>query len=177
MCHGWQRSSLLSNSSYGKGALTLFDHCSVRDADPWRSIKCLQAMIALHHMLSSRDQRGPISARWKQLQRYQSKLAEEMAQCLRIQRQSYGLKYIPSQIVDATEFCFRVLVWQLENSDGARLAFIELCRFAVALSERFQGAAVTIQRIQSLAQSQTLRLPPEAINILDDAENWKGIDP
>jgi len=95
--------------------------------------------------------------------------AKEMAHCLCIHRQSYGLKYIPSQVVDAVQSSLRVLVRQLD-SEEARHAFIEFCRFGMAMSHTFKPTADAIHAIRSLAQRGVVKLPMEAIAILDGSE-------
>lgn len=105
-----------------------------------------------------------------QLRRTWREKAEEMAQCLLLYRQSYGLKQVPSQVVDAVQSALPVLVHQLDDSDDARNAFTELCRFGIALSQKFQPTADTIHAIQLLAQRGVVKLPTEAIAILDGSE-------
>lgn len=71
----------------------------------------------------------------KQLQQIWSDQALEMAQLLRIHRQSYGLKHVPSQVADAVQTALRVLVYQLEHSYKVRQALTEFLRFGMALSK------------------------------------------
>lgn len=108
---------------------------------------------------------------------YQVKSAEETAQCLRIHRQSYGLKHIPSQVADAVQTGLRILVHELEERDESRQAFAELCRFGTALSRRFKQTADVIHEIRKKALHLSVRLPPEAIAIFDDPEQWRGLEP
>lgn len=110
-------------------------------------------------------------------QYYQVKSAEETAQCLRIHRQSYGLKHISSQIVDAVQTGLRILVHQLEESDESRQAFAELCRFGTVLSHRFKQTADVIHEVRKNALHLGVRLPPEAIAIFDDPEQWRSLEP
>lgn len=93
-----------------------------------------------------------------------------MAQCLRIHRQSYGIKHIPSQLADAVQGALRVLAHRLEDLGEAKQAFIELCRFGVAMGQKFKSTAVTIQTIQSLSSERPVILPKQAIAILDGLE-------
>ncbi|KAJ5963790.1 Transcription factor [Penicillium vulpinum] len=136
-------------------------------------IKCLQAIIYLFEILNDPHQPQVV----RQAQFYQVKAAEEMAQCLRIHRQSYGLKHIPSQIVDAVQTGLRILVHQLEESEESRQAFAELCRFGTALSHRFKQTADAIHEIRKNALHLNIQLPPEAIAIFDDPEQWKSLEP
>ncbi|KAJ5825097.1 Transcription factor [Penicillium robsamsonii] len=136
-------------------------------------IKCLQAIIYLVEILN--DPLQPHSVR--QARFYQVKSAEETAQCLRIHRLSYGLKHIPSQMVDAVQTGLRILVHQLEVSDQSRQAFAELCRFGTALSHRFKQTADAIHEIRKNALHLNIRLSPEAIGIFDDPENWRSLEP
>lgn len=122
--------------------------------------------MTLLEMLMERDQQDTVAPKLRQTWFQQ---ATEMAQCLRVFRQSYGLKHIPSQVVDAISRAMRVLVHQL-HSDEAEHVFIEFCRFAVALSQRFKPSASTVHAIQSLAQRGVVRLPSEAIATLDGCE-------
>lgn len=113
----------------------------------------------------------------RQAHLFQVKYVEETAQCLHIHRQSYGLKHIPSQIVDAIQTGLRVLVSQLEERDESKEAFVELCRFGAALSHRFKQTADVIQEIRKNALHLSVRLPPEAIAIFDDPEQWRSLEP
>lgn len=117
-------------------------------------------------MLMKRDQQGAMGP---QLRQTWCQQAEEMSQCLRILRQSYGLKQIPSQVVDAVSSTIRVLVYRLESDDAKRV-FTELCRFGMALSQRFNPTADTIHAIQVLAQRGVVKLPSGVTAILDGSE-------
>jgi hypothetical protein len=99
---------------------------------------------------------------------YQTKSAHELAQCLQVHRQAYGLKHIPSQMADATQTGLRVLLRHMEDGDESKQAFAELCRFGVALSYRSQQTANLLNEIRNSVLQQNIRLPPEAIAILDD---------
>ncbi|KAJ5402481.1 Transcription factor [Penicillium crustosum] len=136
-------------------------------------IKCLQSIIYLFEML--KDPHQPESVR--DARYYQVKSAEETAQCLRTHRQSYGLKHISSQIIDAVQTGLRILVHQLEESDESRQAFAELCRFGTALSHRFKQTGDVIHEIRKNALHLGVRLPPEAIAIFDDPEQWRSLEP
>jgi hypothetical protein len=122
-------------------------------------------------MLIDRDEEGAMIPDLRQRRRAQ---AEEMARCLQVHRQSYGLKHVPSQVVDAVQTALRVLVHHLDDTDDARNAFTELCRFGIALSQKFQPTAEAVQDIQLLAQQGTVKIPSEAIAILDGSELRKG---
>lgn len=126
--------------------------------------------MSLCEMLTERDQQGAMGP---QLRQTWSRQAEEMSQCLRILRQSYGLKHIPSQVVEAISTTIRALVYRLE-SDDAKRAFTELCRFGIALSHRFNPIVDTIHAIQALAQRGVVNLPPEVTAILDGSEPPKA---
>ncbi|KAG0157063.1 hypothetical protein PDIDSM_4247 [Penicillium digitatum] len=132
-------------------------------------IKCLQAIIYLFEML--KDPHEPRLVRQARL--YQVKFVEEMAHCLCIHRQSYGLKHIPSQIVDAIQTGLRILAYQLEESDQSRQAFAELCRFGIALSRRFKQTADAVHEVGKNA----LHLGPEVVAVFDDPEQWRGLEP
>ncbi|KAJ5176089.1 uncharacterized protein N7482_001966 [Penicillium canariense] len=134
-------------------------------------IQCLQAIMNLVERLIDRDQEGAMS---QQLQRTWCEQAEGMAECLRIHRQSYGLKHVPSQVADAVQTALRTLVHQLDVTGNAKHAFIELCRFGIVLSQKFQPTAETVRAIQLLSQRGAVRLPTEAVAILDGSELSKA---
>ncbi|KXG54107.1 Transcription factor [Penicillium griseofulvum] len=136
-------------------------------------IKCLQAIIYLFEILNDPNQPQFV----RQARYYQVKSAQETAQCLRVHRLSYGLKHIPSQIVDAVQLSIRILVHQLEESDESRKAFAELCQFGTALSHRFKQTSDVIHEIRKNAMHLRLRLPPEVNAIFDDPEQWKSLEP
>ncbi|CAI7566583.1 unnamed protein product [Penicillium glandicola] len=136
-------------------------------------IKCHQAIIYLFDILN--DPHQPES--FPHAEFHQVNSAHETAECLRIHRQSYGLKHIPSELVDAIQTGLRILLHQVEKSDQSRQAFVELCRFGTALGHRFKQTAETIQEIRKNALQLNLQLPPEAIAIFDDLEQWRSVDP
>lgn len=127
--------------------------------------------MGLLETLINRDKEGAMAT---QLRLTWREHAEEMARCLRVHRQSYGLKHVPSQVVDAVQTALRVLALQLDDTDDARNAFTELCRFGITLSQKFQPTAEAVQAIQLLAQQGAVKLPSEAIAILDGSELRKG---
>lgn len=127
-------------------------------------------MMTLLSMLIERDEQNTTAAHLRQIW---CRHAEDMAQCLRIFRQSYGLKHIPSQTVDAISNAIRVLVHHLDGDVLTRM-FTEFCRFGMALSQRFKPIAETIHAVQSLAQRSVVRLPTEVIAILDGSDLRKG---
>lgn len=126
----------------------------------------------LLEVLIQRDRQGSVTS---PLQQRWCRQAEEMAQCLRIHRQAYGLKYIPSQVVDTIQSSLRVLVHQIDSEEAGH-AFIEFCRFGMAMSRTFKPIAEAIHAIQSLAQRGVVRLPTEAIAILDGSELCRAQD-
>lgn len=136
-------------------------------------IKCLQAIIYLFEVFN--DPREPQFA--QQVQFYQARSAEQTAHCLRIHRQSYGLRHIPIQVVDAVQTGLRILVHQLERSDESRQAFTELCRFGMALSHRFKQTADVIHEIRRNVQHRSIRLPPDVVVLFDHPERWRSLEP
>jgi hypothetical protein len=122
-------------------------------------------------VLIEKDQEGAMSI---QLRQTWCEQAEAMAQCLRVHRQSYGLKHVPSQVVDAVQTALRVLVHQLDDTENAKNAFTEICRFGIALSQKFQPTAEAIKAIQLLSQRGDVQLPIDALAILDGVELRKG---
>jgi hypothetical protein len=125
-------------------------------------IKCLQAIVSLFEELNDPNQ--PQFA--QQARYYQTKSAYEMAQCFRVHRQAYGLKYIPSEMADATQRGLQVLAHQIQDSDESRQAFMELCRFGMAFSYTLKQTANVVHEIRNSAVQ--LQLPAEAIAILED---------
>lgn len=141
-------------------------------------MKCYQAIMTVCQTVIERTQREPQPH--PQLHWFldvKAKSALQMAQTLFKQRQSYGLRHIPSQMVDATQTGLVALVHRLEDSDENRMAFVELCRFGTILSERFRSMATTVSHIRSMAQSREIVLPPEAVAILKDPDPEEGDDP
>jgi hypothetical protein len=122
------------------------------------------------HLIEMLVERDYQSSKTAQLQKNWFAQVEEMAQCLRIHRQCYGIKHIPSQLADAVQAALRVLVHRLEDLGEAKQAFIELCRFGVAMSQKFRSTAETIQTVQSLSSQGSVVLPRQAIAILDGSE-------
>lgn len=136
-------------------------------------MKCLQMAINLLERLVERDRQESMAAKLRTLL---DQHAMEMAQCLSLHRQAYGLKYIPSQVVDAVQVGLRVLVHQLEYTVDVRQAFIELCRFGIVLSQKFRPISETIQHIQSLSHRGVIWLPAEASAVLDGSELRRGLE-
>lgn len=122
------------------------------------------------HLIEMLIERDHQSSNATQLQSTWFVQAEEMAHCLRIHRQSYGTKHIPSHLTDAVQAALRILVHHI---DEKQQIFIEICRFGIALGQKFKPTAETIQTIQSLANRGSVKLPREAIAILDGTELWK----
>ncbi|KAJ5571087.1 Transcription factor [Penicillium sp. DV-2018c] len=135
-------------------------------------IKFLQAKIRLLDIVKDSDEAEPNP----RAQGYQIDSLVEIAQCLQIHRQTYGLKHIPSEMVDATQTGLRILVDQVDHGDGAKEAFIEFCRFGMALSHRFKQTADFIREIRKSALCQSLRLPSEAVAIFEGPEQWNGVE-
>lgn len=137
-------------------------------------MKCHQAIMRICQTVIERSQRGPQLSP-KQLQSILSAnidSAADTAHCLHIQRRLYGLNTIPSQMVDVTQAALKAMVYsQLEESQKAKLAFIELSRFGTAFSERFKTMANTIRDIRLMILNQEIVLPPEAVAILDGSES------
>ncbi|KAJ5747544.1 uncharacterized protein N7511_009240 [Penicillium nucicola] len=133
-------------------------------------VKCLHTIMSLFDILNDPHQPQLV----QQAQYYQMKSAEEMAQCLRIHREAYGLKHIPSRMVDATQTGLQILACQMNDNEELRQAFVEFSRFGAALGKRFQRTADTIHEISAQALNQNLKLPSEAVALLNDAEHWEG---
>ncbi|CAL5869594.1 uncharacterized protein PFLUO_LOCUS3824 [Penicillium psychrofluorescens] len=139
-------------------------------------LKCLHAIMALFEMLVRRDEQGPSSNLiWRQEALVlQTRSAEETAECLRIHRQSYGIRYIPRQMVGAIRSGLLVLVHQLATWKEAREPFAELWRFGTAIDHRFEPIAETIRQIRLMAQSGVVEIPAEVIEI-NDPEHGEGL--
>ncbi|KAJ5738832.1 Transcription factor [Penicillium malachiteum] len=130
-------------------------------------IHCLHTIMSLLEGLIERDEHGNMVLQLRQSWR---KYAVEITQCLRCYRVSYGLRQIPGQLVGVVQSALHALVYQLEESEEARYAFIELSHIGVGLSQRFKSIADSINTILSLSQRGTARLPHDAIAILDGTE-------
>lgn len=127
----------------------------------------------LLEMLIERDDQGSMS---NQLRQTWCQQAGEMAQCLYIHRQTFGLKQIPSQVVDAIQNTLGMLVYRLDSNE-ARHAFTELCRFGMTLSHKLKPTAETIYKIQSLYHRGTVKIPFEAVEILGGSKLRRGEGP
>ncbi|KAJ5569742.1 uncharacterized protein N7459_009172 [Penicillium hispanicum] len=134
-------------------------------------IKSLHATTDLLETLIERDEQGTLTDRFQQAWRHQ---IDDMTRCLRVYRESWGLKDIPSQLTDVIQTALHTLVHRLEEIGEARNAFIELCRFGIILSHKSKPTAETIHAILSLSRRGVVRLPTEAIAILDGSEARKG---
>jgi hypothetical protein len=71
-------------------------------------------------------------------------------------------------MADAIQTGLWLLANQMEDSNESRQAFIELCRFGVALSHRFQQTANVVNEIRNSSLQQNIQLPTEALAILED---------
>ncbi|KAJ5805016.1 hypothetical protein N7474_010903 [Penicillium riverlandense] len=139
-------------------------------------LKCLHAIMSLFEMLIRRDEQTPSSNTiWRQeALELQTRSAEETAECLRIHRQSYGIRYIPRQMVGAIRSGLLVLVHQLGNREDAREPFVELWRFGTAIDHRFELIAEAVHQIRLMAQSGAVEIPAEVIEI-SDPEHGEGL--
>jgi hypothetical protein len=104
----------------------------------------------------------------------QTRSAEETAECLRVHRQSYGIRYIPRQMVGAIRFGLLVLVHQLATREEAREPFLELWRFGTAIDNRFEPIAETVRQIRLMVQSGVVEIPAEVVEI-SDPEHGEGL--
>ncbi|KAJ5637068.1 hypothetical protein N7490_006947 [Penicillium lividum] len=131
-------------------------------------LQCLQAVTNLLKVLIERD--SQVFKVQELRQKWRDHL-EEMKQCLRLYRTSYGLRYIPSQLVAIVQSGLQALLHQLDEVDEARDVFLELSRLGSGLSQRFKTIADSINKIISLSQRGTANLSPEIIAILDGSES------
>lgn len=131
------------------------------------SIHSLQEIIHLHEVLMERDGEESMALHLRQSWCIHTR---EMTQCLHLYRVSYGLRQIPSQLVGVVQTALHALVYQLEDTNEARSAFIELCHVAIGLRQRFKPIADSINTILSLSRSGDARLPVEALAILDGSD-------
>lgn len=67
------------------------------------------------------------------------------------------------------EAVHRALITTLAELDDveSKLAFVELCRFAMAFRQRLQSADKIIQTIERTVNGSGIKLPSEAVTILD----------
>ncbi|KAJ5915938.1 transcriptional regulator family: Fungal Specific TF [Penicillium verhagenii] len=120
-------------------------------------LQCLQAVTNLLEVLIECDSQGSVTF---QLRKQWCDYMKEISCCLRLYRTSYGLRYIPSQLVTVVQSGLHALLYQLEDAFEAKDAFVELSRFGVYLSQRFKPIAESINTIISLSQRGTASLPP-----------------
>ncbi|KAJ5666950.1 Transcription factor [Penicillium macrosclerotiorum] len=137
-------------------------------------IKYRQVIMNLLENLINRNQQG---MRAKLFQGMWIEQAKEIAACLRSHRLSYGLKYLPTGVVDVVQTSLRHFVDLLDGAVQSQHAFIELCRFGGAISRRSKPTAVVIHHIQRVAQMGVVTLPLEALAILDESAVRKGSEP
>lgn len=69
-------------------------------------------------------------------------------------------------MLDAVHIALLALLSEL-GDDEPNQAFVELCRFLVALRQRLQLADKIIQMIEQTANESAIELPREAVAILD----------
>ncbi|KAJ5232882.1 C6 transcription factor [Penicillium chermesinum] len=129
-------------------------------------IQCLDLSMAILELLIERDQKGLA----QQLQQTWHMQAEDMAQCLALHRSSYGLKHIPGQLGDVVISAALRVVFQQQDSDEAKHLFTELCRFGVALAQRFRPASQAIHKILVLVNGSATAFPGELKDILSGLE-------
>lgn len=118
-------------------------------------------------MLIERGEQESMTLRLRQGWREHTR---ELTQCLHLYRVSYGLRQIPSQLVIVVQSALHALVYQLEDTNEARCAFIELCHIAMGLRKRFKPIADSVNTILSLSRRGAARLPVEGIAILDGSD-------
>ncbi|KAI9038443.1 putative C6 transcription factor [Aspergillus affinis] len=95
--------------------------------------------------------------------------ANQIAHCLRIHHESYGLRHVPRLMLGPTNRGALALLAALEDEE-LKESFIELCRFLVAFSKRFSQAQAMIHMIEKRARQMKIALPPEAVAVLDHKE-------
>ncbi|KAF7586010.1 hypothetical protein BBP40_009716 [Aspergillus hancockii] len=94
--------------------------------------------------------------------------AKHIADYLVLYHEAYGLRYVPSQMLEPTSASALVLLTALEDcDDDLKEAFIELCRFLVSFSKRFPLAKDMLAKLEFTAKSLRIKLPAEAGALLD----------
>ncbi|KAB8073485.1 hypothetical protein BDV29DRAFT_191736 [Aspergillus leporis] len=94
--------------------------------------------------------------------------AKHIADYLALYHEAYGLRHVPSQMLEPTSASAIVLLATLEDcDDDLKNGFIELCRFLVSFSKRFPLAKDMIANLESTAESSCVKLPAEAAAVLD----------
>ena len=107
--------------------------------------------------------------RLERAQSIQFQAAREIADFLRIHRESYGLRQIPRQFLDPTNSGAISLLTDLDV-DESKEAFVELCRFLVAFSKRCLPAKAMLKNIELTALRKNATLPPDALAVMDHRE-------
>ncbi|PWY73678.1 C6 transcription factor [Aspergillus heteromorphus CBS 117.55] len=124
-------------------------------------------IVTLFRFFLEHQQFGPAShpSEFEQAKQKQLQSAKEIVQYLRLYHESYGLRQIPRQILEPTNSSLLVLLGL--DDDDSKDAFVELCRFMVAFSKRLALAKEMLRNLEGIVRSARLRLPPEAVAVLD----------
>lgn len=106
---------------------------------------------------------------FERAQSIQFQAAREIADFLRIHRESYSLRQIPRQFLDPANSSAISLLMDLD-ADKSKEAFVELCRFLVAFSKRYLPAKAMLNSIESIAQRRNVSFPSDALAVMDHRE-------
>lgn len=106
---------------------------------------------------------------FERAQSLQFQAAREIANFLRIHRESYSLRQIPRQFLDPTNSSAISLLTDLDV-DKSKEAFVELCRFLVAFSKRYLPAKAMLKNIEAIAQRKIVSFPSDALAVMDHRE-------
>ncbi|PLN79707.1 fungal-specific transcription factor domain-domain-containing protein [Aspergillus taichungensis] len=134
-------------------------------------IRCRHMTILLFDFMSNemglrRESQHPQVER---AQSIQFQAAREIADFLRIHRESYGLRQIPRQFLDPMNSSAISLLTDLDV-DKSKEAFVELCRFLVTFSKRCLPAKAMLKNIELIAQRKNASFPPDALAVMDHRE-------
>ncbi|GES58297.1 C6 transcription factor [Aspergillus terreus] len=134
-------------------------------------IRYYHAIISLSDFLLDRGdvESAPNSTLTRQMRLLQVRSAKQIARCLRMHRELYGLRQFSGQVLEPICSSASVLMGAL-GDDGIEGPFVEVCRCLVAFSKRFPVGKAMIHEIESMARRSGIRLPPEAVAVLDHRE-------
>ena len=142
---------------------------SINRPDADCSINYHYTTLYLSGFFLDHEERTLQPAQIEQARLAQLQSANQIAHCLRIHHESYGLRHVPRLMLGPTNRSALALLAALADEE-LKESFIELCRFLVAFSKRFSQAQAMIHMIEKTARQMNIALPPEAIAVLDHKE-------
>ncbi|PYH99633.1 C6 transcription factor [Aspergillus ellipticus CBS 707.79] len=147
----------------------------ILDNEDERAPQVLYLYVGYHHTIMSlfrffleHEHFWPAShpSEFEQAKLSQLRSAKQVVQYLRLFHESYGLRQIPRQILEPANSSLLVFLGTLDDDDS-KDAFVELCRFMAAFSKRFALAKEMLRNLEGIVRSSRIRLPAEAVAVLD----------